>query len=203
MDRPQKRPYRKSLASPGFIYLEGKERPITIENISITGAFAKLEDHSDLEKAFKALSTATVLDLYLPELQLVGEAEVVRVENRGNHISLAIKFKQLIHNIDQKLRRRKAYRKNVAITGEIFLYGHYHGFVSVNVSTGGMMIRLANPLNADKGTIADFKFNQSDFKGEIKIAWVNQVEDVGTWMGVQYINMKKDAIKGIPKFNLC
>ncbi|NOT11679.1 MAG: PilZ domain-containing protein [Methylococcaceae bacterium] len=197
------RPHRRNLTSHGLIYMGGEEQGITVKNISITGLLAELNCNSndrDIKSIFDSLLVSTVIDLYLPELRLAGEAEVIRVDLKDNHILIALEFKNVTYEVDNLLYKRKAYRKSMPGPGQILLGGKYHEFDAVNVSVEGIMIRIDEKITVEEGIITVFEFKRLDLAGEIKIIWVDPIADSGTLIGLQYVNMKKMAVKGIPRF---
>jgi PilZ domain len=198
------RPYRKNLTSHGLIYLAGEEQPITVKNISITGILAQLDSKvgkNDIKEIFNTLLTSTILDIYLPEMRLAGEAEVIRVDLQDDHILLALEFKNVNYDINDALYRRKAYRKNLPGPGHILFNGEYMDFNAVNVSVDGIMIHLEDNIHVEPGLITVFEFRRLELDGEIKVVWVDHMPDGGTLMGLQYVHMRKSSIKGIPEFS--
>jgi len=199
------RPCRKSLTSSGLIYMGGEEQKITVINISITGVLAELNSNGkkiDVKDIFNILLTSTIIDLYLPEMRLAGEAEVVRVDVNNDHILLALEFKNIAYDIDKDLNKRKAYRKNMPDFGKILLNGEYRNFTTVNVSVEGLMICLSDAISVEEGTITRFEFKRLELEGEIKVIWVDRIADDRTLIGLQYIRMENNKIKGIPRFTL-
>ncbi|MGZ8907481.1 MAG: PilZ domain-containing protein [Methylobacter sp.] len=197
------RPYRKNLMSHGLIYMGGEEQEITIKDISLTGVLAELKSDlvgKDAKDIFSMLSASTLIDLYLPEMRLAGEAEVVRVDMLEDHISLALEFRNVSYDVDNQLYKRKVYRKSMAAPGKILLNGEYHDFTTVNVSVDGLMIKLAESIDVKPGEITVFEFERLGLDGEIKVIWVESTADAGTLIGLQYVNMEKTEIKGIPRF---
>lgn len=198
------RPYRKNLTSHGLIYLAGEEQPITVKNISITGILAQLDSKvgkNDIKEIFNTLLTSTIIDIYLPEMRLAGEAEVIRVDLQDDHILLALEFKNVNYDINDTLYRRKAYRKNLPGPGHILFNGEYMDFNAVNVSVDGIMIHLEDNIHVEPGLITVFEFRRLELDGEIKVIWVDHMPDGGTLMGLQYVHMRKSSIKGIPEFS--
>jgi len=197
------RPCRKSLTSCGLIYMGGEEQKITVINISITGVLAELNSNEkdiDVKDIFNILLTSTIVDLYLPEMRLAGEAEVVRVDVNNDRILLALEFKNIAFDIDKNLNKRKVYRKSMPDPGLILLNGQYLEFNTVNVSVEGLMIRLTESLSIEEGTITRFEFKRLDLKGEVAVIWVDAIPDAGTLIGLQYVKMNTDKITGIPRF---
>jgi c-di-GMP-binding flagellar brake protein YcgR len=197
------RPRRTNLVSHGFIYMGEEEHKITIKNLSINGLLAELNnnrEHIDIKYIFNQLLVSTIIDLYLPEMRLTGEVEVVRADMEEGHILLALEFKNIAYEIDRALNKRKAYRKNISDLGKILLDGELYDFTTVNVSVEGLMICLSDAIPVEVGTITQFEFKRLELEGQIKIIWVNSISDGRTLMGLQYVNLK-NAIKGIPLFN--
>jgi len=198
------RPYRKNLMSHGLIFMGGEEQEITIKDLSLTGVLAELKREQagskDAKEIFNLLSASTTIDLYLPEIRLAGEAEVVRVDMVNDHILLALEFKSVAYDADNQLYKRKAYRKNMAAPGKILLNGEYRDFKTVNVSVDGLMISLAESIDVEVGQVTVFEFEQLELDGEIKVMWAERTADGGTLLGLQYVHMEKTTVKGIPRF---
>jgi len=198
------RPCRKNLPSHGLIYMGEEEREITIINVSITGVLAELNSHKndvDVKDIFNLLLTSTLIDLYLPEMRLAGEAEVVRVDVNDNHILLALEFKNIAFDIDKHLNRRKIYRKNMPDPGLIIINGEYHEFITVNVSVEGLMIRLAKTISVKEGSIAHFEFKRLELSGKAEVIWSDLTSGAETLIGLRYVNLNSGDITGIPRFD--
>lgn len=189
--------------SRGLIYMGGQEREIVIKDLSLTGVLAELKAdqlNPNTKNIFDMLTASTIIDLYLPEIRLAGEAEVVRVDMFSDHMLLALEFRNISYDVDNQLYKRKAYRKNMVAPGKILLNGEYRDFNTVNVSVGGLMINLAESIDVKVGEITLFEFEQLGLDGEIKVIWTERTADAGTLIGLQYIHMEKTEIKGIPSF---
>lgn len=199
------RPYRKNLMLHGLIYMGGEERAITIKDISLTGALAELKCDQpgarDTKDIFNMLSESAMIDLYLPEMRLAGEAEVVRVDMFDEHILLALEFRNIAYDIDNQLYKRKVYRKNIVVPGKILLNGEYHEFNTVNASVDGLMVNLAESLAVETGEVTVFEIERLELEGEIKVIWAERGADGGIVLGLQYVHMEKTVIKGIPRFD--
>lgn len=195
------RPYRKKLMSKGLIYMGEEEQEITVKDLSLTGVLAELKSHGkDAKAIFNILSASTLIDLYLPEMRLAGEVEVVRIDMYEDHIAIALEFRNVSYDVDNQLYKRKVYRKNMVAPGKILLNGEYRDFTTVNVSVDGLMIKLDEFIDVKPGEITVFEFERLGLDGEIKVVWVEHPADDGTLMGLQYVHMEKTEIKGIPRF---
>jgi hypothetical protein len=181
-----------------------EEHQITIKNLSINGVLARLHskrEDIDIKYIFNSLLVSTIIDLYLPEMRLAGEVEVVRADIEDGQILLALEFRNIAYDIDKNLNKRKAYRKMMLDTGKILLDGQYIDFTTVNVSVGGLMIFIPDAIPVKEGTITRFEFKRLDLEGEIEVIWVDPISDGRTLMGLQYLHMEKNAIRGIPRFD--
>lgn len=199
----KKRSYRKCLSSHGLIYLAGKELEISVRNLSITGLLAELDANAcgiDISDIFHSIETSATIDLYLPEMRLAGEADVVRSEKIEGHIYIALEFRNLSYDVNNLLYKRKAYRKTLSASGAIVFKGQSYGFLTKNVSIDGLMIFLKEKLSVKPGTVTTFDFSQLNLEGEVRVIWVENVDDGSTLMGLQYVQMVREQIKGVPGF---
>jgi hypothetical protein len=198
-----KRPYRKNLASYGLIYMGGEEYSITVRNISLTGVLVKInqkQNQNDLNKIYREVLAASLIDMYIPTLRLAGETEAVRVDIEDDYLLLALEFKNVSYDIDRVLYKRKAYRKTIVAPGLILLDGIYREFYSVNASVEGLMIRLPEKIIIEKGLVTVFEFKELEVEGEISVVWIEYISDIETLVGLQYLHIGKAPIKGVPRF---
>jgi len=202
MINQEKRPYRKSLAEHGLIYLGGEEREVVIKNISLTGLLVELfceDEPIEIKDIYNAIAASPVLDFYLPELRLAGEVDVVRVDIEESHILMALAFKYVSHDVDNLLYKRKAYRKMMTAPGKILIDGDFTEFETVNVSVEGFMIRINKNIEVAVDAVTTFQFKILDLEGAVKVIWIDRGES-STLMGLQYMHMEKTHIQGIPVF---
>lgn len=198
-----RRYYRKNLTSHGFIYLAGEEFEISVKNLSITGLLVELRDRSiiqDVSDLFRAIKQSPLVDIYLQDLRLAGEAEIVRADMIEESLLLALEFVHISYDVDNVFYQRKAYRKTLAAPGQIFLHDRKYIFKTINVSVEGLMIALDEKVAIAPHTITTFEFKRLDLLGEIEIVWVEDDPKGGVVMGLQYLHMERQHIKGIPRF---
>ncbi|WP_404356814.1 PilZ domain-containing protein [Methylotuvimicrobium sp. KM1] len=199
----EKRHYRKKLTSHGLIYLDGVELPMTLSNISITGLLAELNDHeriNDVEDLFKTVKISPIVDIYLQEMRLAGEAEIVRADMIDGRIYLALDFRNVEHDVENLFYARHAYRKKLEAPGLIILNGHNYHFNTINVSVDGLMVTLPERIDVEPGAIAAFNFKRLDLLGEVKVVWVTY-QDGNTLLGLEYNYLEKTFVEGIPRFS--
>ena len=199
----QNRPYRTNLTSYGLVYMGGEEIEISVRNLSITGLLAELDDNigiHDIKDLFKSVKLSPTIDLYLPDMHLAGEAEIVRADMIDGCIYLALEFRNVSYDVDNVLYKRKAYRKNMTAPGQIIFDGNKYDFNTKNVSVDGLMIHIEEKIEVEEGVVTIFDFKRLQLRGEIKVVWVDYTEDGGTLLGLQYMHMEKEDITGIPRF---
>lgn len=195
--------YRKGLSTKGLIFLSGTELEMIVRNISITGFLGEIEPSDkikDIKSVFQVIQESTIVDVYLNDLRIAGEAEIVRVDMADGHVFIALEFKNIAYDVDNPLYKRKVYRKSMAAPGQIKLYGHTHSFVSRNVSVEGLMIHIPEHLIIQEGEVVRFVFERLELVNEeAKVVWVEYDGTGGTMLGLQFSSISHD-IKGIPKF---
>lgn len=198
----ESRAYRKNLASHGLLYLGFEEHEIRVQNLSLSGLLAVLKvdpEVNGIKGIFQALQISPVVDFYLPDMRLAGEAEVVRAEPAAEGFEIAIEFRNLSYDTDNLLYSRRAYRKNMTALGFIKFDDTSYTFTTENVSVDGLMIRMLGRVEVADGTATHFNFPHLGLEGEVKVVWI-EYDEKSTLMGVQYLHMERDTIKGIPNF---
>jgi hypothetical protein len=202
----QKRSYRKKMVSYGLIYLGGEELEISVKNLSITGLLVELKGNDaivGIEDVFHAIKISSVVDLYLPEMRLAGEAEITRADLKNERIYLALEFKNISYEVSDMLYKRKAYRKNMVAPGQIVFNRQKYHFFTTNVSVDGMTIVLKEQINISKGMVTIFDFKRLNLRGQVRVVWVDvDNEDNSTIMGLEYLNIMKEQVEGIPHFSM-
>lgn len=205
MNSESRRSYRKNLITKGLIYINKEEREVSVINMSMTGMLVQLDRESiqpsDAENDLNNALAPTIIDFYLPQLRLAGTAQVVRVNREERHDSLALQFKDITYDVDRLLYKRKVYRKNMSVAGQILLNNDHYNFQTVNISVEGLMIRLTETVVIAEGVITSFAFKDLSLKGEVEVVWIDFDVAGKTLVGLKYVNMNTDEIKGIPRFS--
>lgn len=198
----ENRAYRKNLNSHGLIYLGFEEHPIKVVNLSLTGFLAELSDKHPKERIkdiFNSLQVSPRVDIYLPDMRVAGEAEVVRVEAVDDGLLIGIEFRDLSYDIDNLLYNRRAYRKNISTLGELAIDGNEYVFTTQNVSVDGLMVRVARVLGVEAGSRLSFSFKDLQLEGEAEVIWV-ELDEHSTLLGLKYVHLERDVFPGVPRF---
>jgi len=203
MPTTENRAYRKNLTSHGLLYMGYEEHEIWVVNLSLSGLLAVLKvkpQINDIKDIFSALQVSPIVDFYLPEIRLAGEAEVARAEATEDGFQIAIEFRNLSYDTDNLLYSRRAYRKNMTAPGHIIFNDTDYAFNTENVSVDGLMIRMLGRIDVAEGTVTGFEYHHLGLSGEATVIW-SEHDDISTLMGLQYLHMERDSIKGIPNFH--
>ena len=208
MRMSQRQSYRTRLAAKGLIFIGGEELELKVKNLSLTGLLAVLQTGKkikNIKDVFGAISSSAMVDIYIKDLQLAGEAEVVRAEVEADEILIALEFKNITYNVNDLLYKRKAYRKNMESIGHIVVGSGFYVFNTRNVSVYGMMIHIAQKLEVEIGLVTQFDFEELGIKGEIRVVWSEIEQDQeeeagGTLIGLQYLHLENTELLNIPRF---
>ena len=203
MNSESRRSYRKKLITNGLVYINNEEEEVFVINISMTGVLVQLSREiysSDSASTFNDSLVSTIVDFYFPQLRLAGTAEVSRVNKNERNVTLALKFDDITYNIDSLLYKRRVYRKKIAVQGQLLVNDEYCNFYTINISVEGLMIRLAKTVTVTEGMTTSFELKDLGLKGEATIVWIDFDIDGNRLIGLKYINMDTDEIKGVPRF---
>ena len=204
MNTQQQRSYRKKLVTEGLIFIDEREWKITVLDISISGILVRINDDellSEFKHHLLDQLPPNLVDVYLPQIKLAGEAQMVRIEQMPTEeIEIALEFQNMAYFVDHWQVNRKAYRKTMGYCGKILLNNHSYLFSSVNASVDGLMIQLAESVPVLEGTVTQLEIAALNLNGAVKIIWVDVLGETGTLLGLQYLTIQKKDIKGIPQF---
>lgn len=198
----EQRSYRKSLNSKVLVYLGEQELEMSIKNLSLTGLLAMIAESSAIhtkEDVFACIKESALVDLYIPELRVGGEAEIARSELTGGYIELGLHFRQLNYEVDNLVYARHAYRKQIGVPGQLEFHGVKHFFNTENVSVTGMKVRMAGKVGAKPGYLTQYEMDAMQLSGDAKVVWLKH-DNYTTLMGMEYQYMQQDAMHGIPRF---
>ncbi len=197
------RAYRKNINIDAVVYLGFEELPIKVVNLSLTGLLAEFSDELSqrlsIRDIFQRLQVSPIVDMYIPEMQVAGEAKLVRVESVDGCLQIGLEFHNLTHNINSLLYQRRAYRKSMQALGQIFIGEAVYVFQTENVSVDGLMARIQDLIEVEPGTPARFSFKPLELQGEAQVVWADQDQN-STLLGIRYNVLEREPLKNIPRF---
>jgi len=195
--------YHKNASFLGLIFVGGEEYGMHVRNLSISGMLVEIDisaESVDEQGVLASLKEANLIDFYIEQLKLQGEAKITRVEIDGQHILIGLEFKQIAYDTESFLNQRYAYRKMTHSLGHILIAKKVYEFSAQNVSVEGLMARIPQHVVVSDGTLVKFKFNDLCLHGEVSVVWSEYDEQNGTLLGLKYEHMKKTELKDIPQF---
>ncbi len=198
----ESRAYRKNLTASGLIYLGLEEHPIHVINMSLTGMLLELSKDATLNTfndIFHALQVSSLVDFYLPDLHMAGDAHVVRAYPGGQGIAIAVEFRNLSYDTEDQPYNRRVYRKPITTYGLLTINDSEFEFATENVSVDGLMARLSGEIDIEVGSFVGFAFEVLELQGQAQVVWVEK-DEVSTLLGLKYQHLERNAIKGIPNF---
>lgn len=186
--------YRKIFTSSGQLYIAGELLNFIGYDISVKGIQVEilpgtfLSDAEDFEKLLKENATA---EIFVKDLMLTGEVDVVWVNSSQDGIMLGLEFRDVMYNAEKLWHKRRYYRKYRKATGAIIHNDDNRktAFESINVSTDGIMIYLTEPSSFELsvGLVVKILSLELDIQAVAKIAWIDS--KTKTTMGLRYLQV--------------
>ncbi|GFO71063.1 hypothetical protein BJAS_P0276 [Bathymodiolus japonicus methanotrophic gill symbiont] len=195
--------FRKNFALSGLLFIGNVEHEMQVLNLSISGILAAIDTSANLlneRDVFLLLQQSSIVDIYIENLNLSGEAEIVRVDMDDEKILIGMEFKQISYDVENLLYKRKAYRKSMTAPGQALIAESFYEFMTRNVSVDGIMIYIDEHVDLQLNMIIEFKFDKLHLYGESRVIWFEYDETGSTVIGMEYLHMEKSEITGIPRF---
>ena len=185
--------YRKNFNSSGQLHLAGETLEFMSHDVSVNGILIEvkpgrlLASFDDFEKFLKENAKA---ELFVKDLMLTGEAEVMWVRNEDGKIIMGLEFREVMHNAERLWLKRQYYRKEQAFSGYLIMNNRRIDFEGLNVSVDGLMIYLkeSNECFA-KGSVTRLFSEALHIKALAKICWVKKEgQGGGIFIGLRYLS---------------
>lgn len=198
------RAYRKNLSTDAIIYLGFEELPIHVVNLSLTGLLAEFSEELSAQLSirdiFQRIQVSPIVDIYLPDMQVAGEAKVARVELVDSRLQIGVEFHNLTYDTNDLLYKRRAYRKNLKALGQLLLGDSVYAFNTENVSVDGLMARVNDLINPETGSVVHFSFRHLELQGEAEVVWVDH-DELSTFIGLKYLLLEREHLPPVPRFS--
>lgn len=198
------RAYRKNLSTDAIIYLGFEELPIHVVNLSLTGLLAEFSEELSAQLSirdiFQRIQVSPIVDIYLPDMQVAGEAKVARVELVDSRLQIGVEFHNLTYDTNDLLYKRRAYRKNLKALGQLLLGDSVYAFNTENVSVDGLMARVNDLIDPETGSIVHFSFRHLELQGEAEVVWVDH-DELSTFIGLKYLLLEREHLPPVPRFS--
>lgn len=190
----QRKEYRKSFNSSGQVYIAGELLDFISYNVSVTGICIEivpglfLSDINDFEALVQENS---LIEIYVKELMLTGEAEVAWVRLDKGKILLGLEFKDVMYNAKKLWRTRRYYRSKKAFTGYLIVNDKRKDFQGLNISVNGLALTIEiGESTLKQGDVIKLLVNEFDIKGLGKIVWINSIDEKSSVLGLKYLELE-------------
>ncbi len=189
----ERQEYRKKYISHGQLYIAGEILDFKSYDVSVKGILVEvvpanfLADISDFEAL---LAENNVAEIFVQDLMLTGETDIVWVKLDDEKIMLGLEFRDVIYNAEKLWRKRKFYRSTKKYAGTLLVGDQQVLFRGLNVSVDGLAMQM-DVLNSDliPGAIVKVMVDGLDVKGVGKIVWVNNHKNGSCELGMRYLTV--------------
>ncbi|PKM11958.1 MAG: PilZ domain-containing protein [Gammaproteobacteria bacterium HGW-Gammaproteobacteria-3] len=189
--------YRKNFTSAGQLYMAGETLEFISHDVSVQGISIEvvpgrlLAEYADFETYIKE---NRVVEIFVKELMLTGEAEVIWLRQEQGAIMMGLEFHDTIYNADRLWLKRQFYRKERSFSGFLLTKNKRFEFEGKNISVDGAMIFLKE-LDAslvENSIIRLYSDSESfSIKATAKICWITEeTAPEGFYLGLRYLDGK-------------
>lgn len=189
----ERQEYRKKYISQGQLYIAGEILDFQSYDVSVKGILVEvvpanfLSDISDFEAL---LTENNIAEIFVKDLMLTGETDIVWVKLTDGKIMLGLEFRDVIYNAEKLWRKRSFYRSTKKFSGILIVGNENVLFRGLNVSADGLAVQI-DVTNDDliPGAIIKVVVDGLDVKGVGKIVWVNTRANGPTQLGMRYLTV--------------
>lgn len=186
--------YRKNFTSSGQLYVAGELLDFISYDVSVKGILVEIIPGSLLTEVsdFEALvKEDNLVEIYVKDLMLTGEAEIAWVKQDGEKILLGLEFRDVMSNAMKLWRKRRYYRSKRKFSGYLIIDDQRIDFEGNNVSTDGLELKLEQINSGLKpGCVVKLMVNGLDVKGIGKVVWINAVGEDACVLGLRYLTIE-------------
>ncbi|MGY6276918.1 PilZ domain-containing protein [Methylomonas sp. MgM2] len=177
----ERKEYRKNFSAVGQLNMGGEILQINCYDVSVKGVMIEvlpgqlLRTIADFE-AFLAENRCA--EIFVDELMLSGEVNVVWVREDQNRIMMGLEFEEVVYNAEKLWIKRRDYRKTESFVVELSVDNQKWQVEGINRSKNGLSVALPAPHPSIKIN-APVKVQVKDFGLAAlgKIVWINESEE--------------------------
>jgi c-di-GMP-binding flagellar brake protein YcgR len=190
----ERKEYRKKFSSSGRIYLAGEELDFTSYDVSVKGMRIELipegliSNAEDIENLMKEISVA---EIYVEELMMTGEVDLVWVNTEDDKITMGLEFRDVIYNAYKLWRKRRFFRKALNESGRMIVDNKSLEFECRDFSVDGMQLYLKDYDAVKIDSVVKLVSETRNVKALAKIIWLNKDEQgEGATLGLRYLQIE-------------
>ncbi|MCQ8182376.1 PilZ domain-containing protein [Methylomonas sp. SURF-1] len=189
----ERKEYRKNFNAEGRLYVGGETLQINCYDVSLNGAMLEVMP-GDLLTTIRdfevMLEQSRRAEIFVAELQLAGEVDIVWVKRDRNRIMMGLEFRDVVHNAQKLWRKRRGYRKAEHFKAELFVDKERFTVDGVDRSVEGMCLKLAGSAPAIKlNAPVKVQCPELGLSALGKIVWFDSNE-ISTRIGLQLVTIR-------------
>lgn len=183
--------YRKNFNAAGLLNWGGETLRFNCYDVSVKGVMVEIVPGNFLTQIedFEALQTeAPRAEVFVEELNLAGEADVVWVKQERGRIMMGLEFQEVVHHASKLWLKRYGYRKTDPFTAELYIGDDHLHVDGINRSARGLCIRT-HEHHRDLRVNAAVKMQIPEFglSAVGKVVWLTEDADTTT-VGLQILS---------------
>ncbi|MCQ8104623.1 PilZ domain-containing protein [Methylomonas sp. SURF-2] len=188
----ERKEYRKKFNAVGQLNVGGETLQFNCYDVSVKGAMVELlpgQLLATVDDFEKLLVEDRRAEVFIEELMLAGEVNIVWVREERGRILTGLEFETVVHDADKLWLKRRGYRKTEPFTAELFVDKERLHVEGINRSTKGLCVRMPAPHPAVKVN-APVKLQIREF-GLValgKVVWVKE-KTGAVLVGLQIISI--------------
>ncbi|MDD1621745.1 MAG: PilZ domain-containing protein [Methylococcaceae bacterium] len=189
----ERKEYRKKFNATGQLYVGGETLSLSCYDVSVKGAMLEIipgELLATIEDFEALIGENRRAEIYVEDLMMSGEVDIVWVKQEHNHILMGVEFLNVVHNANKLWRKRRNYRKEQPFSAELIVEKDHFQVEGINCSKEGVCLRMMVSLpSIKKDTLVKLKVQQFALNAFGKIMWVKHDGEITT-LGLQIITLR-------------
>jgi len=141
----ERKDYRKNFNAVGQLFIGGEVLQLNCYDVSVKGAMIEVMPGELLATIadFEALlAQDRHAEMFVEELMLSGEVNVVWVKQDRQRIMMGLEFESVTHNAEKLWIKRRAYRKTESFSADLIIESQKWQVNGINRSTNGLCVTL-------------------------------------------------------------
>ena len=189
----ERKEYRKNFNAAGQLNLGGEILQFNCYDVSVKGAMIEVVPGELLTTVedFEALIVEdSRAEIFVEELNLAGEVNIVWVRQERNRIMMGLEFESVVHHAAKLWLKRRGYRKNEPFSAELFVDKDRLHVEGINRSVNGLCVRLVVQHPGLKiSAPVKLQIKEFNLAAVGKVVWLNTDAEGVTTVGLQIISI--------------
>lgn len=182
--------YRKNFNAAGLLSWGGETLTFNCYDVSVKGVMIEIAPGnflSSIEDFETLMAQDPRAEVFVEELNLAGEADVIWVREERGRIMMGLEFQAVVHHAAKMWLKRYGYRKTEPFSAELYIGEEHIHVEGINRSARGLCVRTVED-HRDLRVNAAVKMQIPEFglSAVGKVVWLSQNPEATT-VGLQII----------------